>query len=142
VGPRGDSLTFVAEEVAIMTNKSIRVGPDIYQWWSQAITSLALRPWRLLHAQYQAGVKLLNALMGSSMARESVTEWKGQSPTPSIPSDFAKLEHAAAERAREGRAPPREVYEVMNRSRIDWSRFPDWARPSDPELFEGCAHEG
>jgi hypothetical protein len=43
---------------------------------------------------------------------------------------------------RQGLAPPREVYEVQNRGRIDWTTAPDWARPADPELFEGCGHEG
>ena len=37
---------------------------------------------------------------------------------------------------------PREVYQAPYRNLIDWSRFPDWARPSDPEMFEGSGHEG
>ena len=31
---------------------------------------------------------------------------------------------------------------VNNPSALAVARFPDWARPSDPELFEGSAHEG
>jgi hypothetical protein len=41
-----------------------------------------------------------------------------------------------------GFAPPREVYLAPYRNQIDWTQFPDWARPSDPDLFEDCSHEG
>jgi hypothetical protein len=34
------------------------------------------------------------------------------------------------------------VYEAQNRNRIDWTKMPEWARPADPELFEGAGHEG
>ncbi len=39
-------------------------------------------------------------------------------------------------------APPRELYDVKFREQIDWLRFPSWARPSDPEAYTGCSHEG
>ena len=48
----------------------------------------------------------------------------------------------AGERIAKGFSPPREIYETPMRQRIDWSLFPDWARPVDPEVFEGCGHEG
>lgn len=57
------------------------------------------------------------------------------------PNATALLELTTA-RTRQGFAPPPEVYRVENRSRIDWSQLPDWARPVDPECFEGCCHEG
>jgi hypothetical protein len=63
----------------------------------------------------------------------------GESPTAV---ELEKLKRLAAERISQGFAPPREIYQVPYRSQIDWSTFPDWARPSDPELFEGCSHEG
>ncbi len=28
------------------------------------------------------------------------------------------------------------------RHSIDWARFPSWAQPVDPQLYEGCCHEG
>ena len=31
---------------------------------------------------------------------------------------------------------------VQNRHKIDWSRLPEWALPLDPDVFEGCSHEG
>jgi hypothetical protein len=41
-----------------------------------------------------------------------------------------------------GLPPPAEAYHVHNRSKIDWTRVPEWARPSDPELFGDSGHEG
>jgi hypothetical protein len=46
------------------------------------------------------------------------------------------------ERVRKGLPPPRELYDVKYREQIDWLRFPEWARPSDPEVYAGCGHEG
>jgi hypothetical protein len=48
----------------------------------------------------------------------------------------------AVRRIRQGLAPPPEIYRIEYRRRIDWLRFPGWARPVDPELFDGCCHEG
>jgi hypothetical protein len=48
----------------------------------------------------------------------------------------------AEKRVQHGLAPPSEVYRVENRRRIDWQEFPEWARPVDPQIFEGCCHEG
>jgi hypothetical protein len=48
----------------------------------------------------------------------------------------------AEKRMRLGFAPPPEIYRIENRRRIDWFRYPAWARPVDPEVFEGCCHEG
>ena len=48
----------------------------------------------------------------------------------------------AMTRVQRGLAPPPELYRVRDRSLIDWSVFPEWARPIDPEVFEGCSHEG
>jgi hypothetical protein len=52
------------------------------------------------------------------------------------------LEERARQRTRQGLTPPREIYDIRNRNSVDWSAFPDWARPLDPDLFEGCSHEG
>lgn len=48
----------------------------------------------------------------------------------------------AIERMRNGYAPPREIYQIQYRSKIDWKQFPSWARPVDPEVYDGCCHEG
>jgi hypothetical protein len=52
------------------------------------------------------------------------------------------LEERARRRTLLGLAPPREIYDTHIRNRVDWSTLPVWARPSDPDLFEGCVHEG
>jgi hypothetical protein len=41
-----------------------------------------------------------------------------------------------------GMPPPKQIYDAPYRERIDWVRFPVWAQPSDPELFNGSPHEG
>jgi hypothetical protein len=61
---------------------------------------------------------------------------------PPVTDEFRKLEALAVERARRGLPPPRELYRAPYRDRVDWSRLPEWARPVDPEVFEGCGHEG
>jgi hypothetical protein len=56
--------------------------------------------------------------------------------------DFEKLESLAFQRAQQGLALPREVYALPFRNWLDWSRFPAWAWPADPDLFNECGHEG
>lgn len=56
--------------------------------------------------------------------------------------DSHDLLEVAEARLDQGLSPPRELYLVQNRNRIRWMDFPIWARPSDPELFDGCCHEG
>ena len=102
-------------------------GHGLCECWSQAVTSVMQNQWMVLDAQYAAGIELLDAVAG----RPAVTK-----PTPH------SLEQAALERTRKGLSPPREVYEAQNRGRIDWSLFPEWARPIDPDVYEGTAHEG
>ena len=52
------------------------------------------------------------------------------------------LVRIAMRRMREGLPPPPEIYLVQNRGKIDWSRCPNWARPVEPDVFDGCCHEG
>lgn len=53
-----------------------------------------------------------------------------------------ELTAVAIARMNQGFAPPPEVYQIQYRSRINWIEFPDWARPINPEAFDGCCHEG
>jgi len=48
----------------------------------------------------------------------------------------------AEKRISQGLAPPPEVYRIEFRRCIDWSEFPTWAQPVDPQVFDGCCHEG
>jgi hypothetical protein len=110
----------------------------VYRSWTRTVTSLVWQnQWKLLDVQYQAGIRLLDALVGGPAAPETQPPRLSEDPTTS-----PNLEQRAVERLRQGLAPPREIYEVQHRSHVDWSMLPDWARPMDPELFEGCAHEG
>jgi hypothetical protein len=101
---------------------------NTYQRFSRDMGDLMLKQWTWLASQYWCGV----APWAARPRTESGT------PAP----EEEGLQALARERARKGLAPPREIYDVQNRNRIDWSELPDWARPSDPELFEGCSHEG
>jgi hypothetical protein len=95
---------------------------------------MACGPWRLLASQCEAGVGLLDGMLAALGA--------GKPVAARAPAGAEALEQAALERVCQGLPPPREVYAAPNRDRINWAAFPDWARPSDPELFEGSAHEG
>lgn len=48
----------------------------------------------------------------------------------------------AKERTSRGLAPPPEIFRIEYRRRVDWSEFPAWAQPVDPQVFDGCCHEG
>ena len=71
---------------------------------------------------------------------------KEQSPTPDL--SRARSAHErdvirlAVERVKQGLSPPAEIYRVDYRDRIDWSKFPSWARCSSPDMFDGSCHEG
>ena len=60
----------------------------------------------------------------------------------SIETGRQKLVKLAEQRISQGLAPPSEIYRIEYRRHIDWLKFPDWARPVDPQLFDGCCHEG
>jgi hypothetical protein len=98
----------------------------VSEWYSRAVTSLMWHQRKILDAQYGAGIELLGTMTGA----------------PAAASALKSLEQRALERVRKGLPPPREVYDAQYRGRVDWSLFPDWARPTDPEVFEGSAHEG
>lgn len=56
--------------------------------------------------------------------------------------EYEQLESLAIARVGRGLAPPRMVYSLPYRNRINWARFPEWARPIDPEVFQESGHEG
>ncbi|HKB39900.1 MAG TPA: hypothetical protein VKD72_25920 [Gemmataceae bacterium] len=123
-----------------MINVMLPESRGLYAHWFEVMRSMALGNWRLLNTQYQVGLDLLKALRESKEEPET-----GQAPPPpdsKAEGGLRDLEARALERVRKGFPPPPEVYEAQNRSRIDWSRFPEWAWPTDPELFTGTSHEG
>jgi hypothetical protein len=125
----------------------------VYKPWWDAASMLLSYQWKLFAFQYQVGLKFMEAALGGRADRDPDAPTRGiptppqpgipiPSDKPAIASEAKKLERLAVERVSQGLSPPREVYQVPFRSQIDWTRFPDWARPSDPELFEGAVHEG
>jgi hypothetical protein len=117
----------------------------VYKHWLSAATSLLACQWQLFEAQYQAGLKIMEAALGAPSGRaEHVPVPAGPNPVvaPAIDGEVQRLERLAAERISHGLAPPREVYQAPYRDRINWEQFPQWARPSDPEAFDGSSHEG
>jgi hypothetical protein len=108
----------------------------VYKHWCSAATTLLACQWKLVEAQYETGLNIMQAALRTSSGRA------GHIPEVTIPSNVQQLERLAAERVSQGLAPPREVYEAPYRGQIDWEKFPVWARPSDPEMFEGSGHEG
>jgi len=115
----------------------------VYKHWLSAATTLLACQWQLFEAQYQAGLKVIEATLGPSGGRTDPAPVAVKPVVkPSSEDEGRKLERQAAERISQGLAPPREVYRSPYRERINWEQFPQWARPSDPELFEGSGHEG
>jgi hypothetical protein len=97
--------------------------------------------WKIAASQYQTSLKLTEVLLRIPAGEEANSEKKIEA-APEKTDEFRQLEREADERVKRGLAPPKEIYGIPFRDRIDWSRFPEWARPSDPEVFEGCGHEG
>ena len=104
-----------------------------YQSWVRALSDLICKQWELTNIQYRLGMSVLEALWGGPMRTAAM---------PAEPGAPQSVEERARERMRRGLPPPPEIYEAQNRGRIDWMAAPAWARPAEPELFEGCAHEG
>jgi hypothetical protein len=114
----------------------------IREYWARTVTSVMWNQWLMLDTGLRAAqMALALAVAGSAARAGSPGRFPQRAGQPAAAGD-EELLHRAEERARQGLAPPRVIYQSPYRTRIDWSRFPDWARPSDPELFEGCSHEG
>jgi len=121
-----------------------------YQSMSRAFTDVMLNQWRWLFTPCQFGIGMMDDFMvgsrrsvAASYTRQATAPEANmeEAPLPEKESPPETLEQVAMKRLNSGYAPPREIYDVRNRDQIDWSKVPDWAKPVDPELFEG-AHEG
>ncbi len=107
-----------------------------YQVLSEKVAAATQEQWKFFSDQSRFGFALWNAMLGSFRS-----EATSSSPPKEQNPPGKSLEEVTAERLKEGLAPPREIYDIRNRGRIDWSRVPEWAKPVDPELFES-GHEG
>jgi len=112
-----------------------------YELLSERVADATREQWNLVEAQSRFGLALWNAMLGCSRPVPPSGEPQGEVPQPARANPPDNLAKVTAERLKEGLAPPREIYDVRNRGRIDWSSVPDWAKPIDPEMFEG-SHEG
>jgi hypothetical protein len=111
------------------------------RWWSAALSCVVHGQFALLDAQFRGAVRVLEILRGRPPADEARARHGAEAAALAPSAHADDLSRQAAERLRHGFAPPRNIYDVQNRARIDWTQVPDWARPSDPELFGG-PHEG
>jgi hypothetical protein len=111
------------------------------QFLSKTVTEATWKQWQFLVAQSQFGISVWKAMLGGLQPMKPASEQKGKGAEPGTAGAPDSLERVATERMKSGFAPPREVYDVRNRDKIDWLSVPDWARAPDPEMFEG-GHEG
>jgi len=110
-----------------MTGSMFTQMEALRQSWSRTITSVVWGNWLMLDTGFRAAQTVL----------------AGRAPVAGGATGGSEgLMSLALERTKKGLAPPREVYLTPLRNQIDWKAFPEWARPSDPDLFEGCGHEG
>jgi hypothetical protein len=107
--------------------------------WSQVIKNLLGCQWKIWDAQYRMGMEIMESVVKSSM---TALPKEQEGTQVKDPQKLSNLEQLAAERMRKGLPPPREIYELPYRERFNWAAYPAWARPTDPELFEDCSHEG
>ena len=108
--------------------------------WTQDVARLVgAGQWHLLDRQCQAGIRLMDTLPGAALGKEAGPEQAGRTAAAQAASS---VEERARQRTQQGLAPPREIYDIRNRNRVDWSNLPEWAMAPDPDIFEGCAHEG
>jgi hypothetical protein len=115
---------------------------DGYKTLSRSLTEVVWNQWKWLETQRQCHMNMWDVLWDRSLDVVPPPIRKEELAAPTLGKEPASLEEVVRERLRKGLAPPREIYDVKNRDRFDWTRMPDWARWVDPELFAGCSHEG
>jgi hypothetical protein len=143
--------------VALWPGVPETAGPSVEQaqrfeaTWTEFCEDVLKKQWETLAVQFEAGLQHMED--ASRLASGTIDLWwkffetLHLAPIPAATTRVGEtpalqaLEESALKRAKQGLPPPRQVYDAENRNRIDWSRFPAWVRPSDPELFEG-GHEG
>jgi hypothetical protein len=114
---------------------------NVFRWWSRTFAHVMRGQWELLDAQYRAGIRVLDTLQDLRAAEEPELQQSPEDLKPERLDESKSLQCQTEERLQKGLAPPPAIYQAQNRNKIDWHLLPGWARPSDPELFEG-GHEG
>ena len=124
-----------------MSNLCISSSPELYQWWSGTLANVVRSQWELVDAYYQVGIRVLKAVRGASPVQEPECKAMKEAVMPRTTEGRRSWSTSAWSAC--GRVWPRRG-RFMTSSigvELDWSLLPDWARPTDPELYEG-AHEG
>jgi hypothetical protein len=119
--------------------------PDVCLYWSEMVKNILACQWELFDGQYQVGLRIMERALSLPSVPTAESDRPGEpgvKAAPTLTEKLQRFERLAVERVKQGLAPPREIYEVPYRDLIDWGAFPEWARPTDPELFESCSHEG
>jgi len=121
-----------------------------YQSITRTFNDALWSQWRLLFTPCKLSMAMMDDILIGSARLYAVPD-EPQKADPGSTAEAAAapdkegspetLEQRAMNRLSHGYAPPREIYDVRNRGQINWSKVPEWAKPADPELFEG-AHEG
>src|SRR5689334_3556457 len=126
------------------------MSPDIftsyfsrYQLLSRTIQDVFWNQWQWMCAPCRLGIEVMDDFLVRSRRPDTAVDRPGPASPAAEPTPGAApenrldetLEQRALSRLKSGRAPPREIYDVQNRGRIDWSNVPDWAKAVDPELF-------
>jgi hypothetical protein len=115
---------------------------SLHSCWAEAVAEVLRSQWLVLDVSYRMSNTLWKATLPLLTASRLGDAAAGEASLPMTPTVTTQLVERATERLAKGLAPPREIYDVQNRGRMDWLQVPEWARPGDPELFEGCVHEG
>jgi hypothetical protein len=124
-----------------MNSLRVNTRPTLYWNWSHLLTSLLDYQWQWFASQYQINLQLVDRVLRMPPRRRGRSEEQGKGESQKV-EELRQLERQAIERISRGLAPPKEIYAAPYRDRIDWGQFPQWAWPSDPELFQGSTHEG
>ncbi|MFV2068134.1 MAG: hypothetical protein ACC645_14260 [Pirellulales bacterium] len=130
-----------------------------HEWFGRTLIDLVASQQAFLSAQFGMAMRVLE-VGGASVPGSAPRTVRARTPhlrptsgqgelgradktSPQAESDrISAMVVEAQARMRNGFPPPREIYQVQNRGKIDWTVFPDWARPVSPELYDGCSHEG
>jgi len=118
---------------------------DIYQYWPETVKNILAYQWEFFGGPYRVGLTMMERALTLPLAlvgQSGRSDEPGGEAAPTLAEKARGLEHQAAERVKQGFAPPKEIYEAPFRNLIDWGVFPEWARPTDPEQFDSCGHEG
>jgi hypothetical protein len=116
-------------------------GRTVYQHWLEAVAGVVTQEIELFETHCQGSLKIMEAALRCPEGGPAGPDKPADAGAPPM-DEFQKLEAVALERAQKGFAPPKEIYGLPYRSRVAWDKFPDWARPIDPDVFEGAGHEG